>query len=148
MNVVDFYVHGLPTMGFATYFAPGSHGDGNCIYWENGQDVNYLRALNLIEEYKTLAKYEEKAAAFGLKGQEAADWAKALLEAYLPYYQDAKPLIFFNNGQPLYMMNPYAMGIDDKGVVHDCVIVMLKDRQGNYFEPMYFPVPNYFETAQ
>jgi hypothetical protein len=148
MNVVDFYVHGLPTMGFATYFAPDSHGEGNCIYWDNGQDVNYQRALNLIEEYKKIGKYEEKAAAFGLKGKEASDWAAALLEAYLPYYQDAKPLIFFNNGQPLYMMNPYAMGIDDKGVVHDCVIVMLKDRQGNYFEPMYFPVPNYFETAQ
>lgn len=148
MNVVDFYVHGLPTMGFATYFAPDSHGEGNCIYWDNGHDVNYQRALDLIEEYKTLAKYEEKAAAFGLKGKEASDWAAALLEAYLPYYQDAKPLIYFNNGQPLYMMNPYAMGIDDKGVVHDSVIVMLKDREGNYFEPMYFPVPNYFETAE
>ena len=145
MNVVDFYVHGLPTMGFATYFAPGSHGDGNCIYWENGEDVNYLRALRLIEEYKTLAKYEEKAAAFGLVGQEAADWAKALLEAYLPYYEDAEPIIYFNNGEPLYMMNPYAMGLDDKGVLHDRVVVMLKDREGNYFEPMYFEVPNYFE---
>ena len=148
MNVVDFYVHGLPTMGFATYFAPDSHGEGNCIYWDNGHDVNYQRALDLIEEYKTLAKYEEKAAAFGLKGKEASDWAAALLEAYLPYYQDAKPLIFFNNGEPLYMMNPYAMGLNDKGEVHDSVIVMLKDRQGNYFEPMYFPVPNYFETAE
>ena len=145
MNVVDFYVHGLPTMGFATYFAPGSHGDGNCIYWENGHDVNYQRALDLIEEYKTLAKYEEKAEAFGLKGQEAADWAKALLEAYLPYYEEAEPLIYFNNGDPLYMMNPYAMGVDDKGELHDRVVVMLKDRDGNYFEPMYFEVPNYFE---
>ena len=145
MNVVDFYVHGLPTMGFATYFAPDSHGEGNCIYWENGEDVNYLRALRLIEEYKTLAKYEEKAAAFGLKGQEAADWAKALLEAYLPYYEEAEPLIYFNNGEPLYMMNPYAMGVDDKGQLHDRVVVMLKDREGNYFEPMYFEVPNYFE---
>ena len=148
MNVVDFYVHGLPTMGFATYFAPDSHGEGNCIYWEDGHDVNYQRALDLIEEYKKIGKYEERAAAFGLNGKEASDWAAALLEAYLPYYQDAKPLIYFNNGQPLYMMNPYAMGIDDKGAVHDAVIVMLKDRQGNYFEPMYFPVPNYFETAQ
>lgn len=145
MNVVDFYVHGLPTMGFATYFAPDSHGEGNCIYWENGEDVNYLRALSLIEEYKTLAHYEEKAAAFGLKGQEAADWAKALLEAYLPYYEEAEPLIYFNNGEPLYMMTPYAMGVDDKGQLHDRVVVMLKDREGNYFEPMYFEVPNYFE---
>lgn len=148
MNVVDFYVHGLPTMGFATYFAPDSHGEGNCIYWENGHDVNYQRALDLIEEYKTLAKYEARAAAFGLKGQEAADWAKALLEAYLPYYEAAEPLIYFNNGEPLFMMNPYAMGIDDKGELHDRVVVMLKDRQGNYFEPMYFEVPNYFVKEQ
>ena len=148
MNVVDFYVHGLPTMGFATYFAPDSHGEGNCIYWENGHDVNYQRALDLIEEYKTLAKYEARAAAFGLKGQEAADWAKALLEAYLPYYEAAEPLIYFNNGEPLFIMNPYAMGIDDKGELHDRVVVMLKDREGNYFEPMYFEVPNYFVTEQ
>ena len=148
MNVVDFYVHGLPTMGFATYFAPDSHGDGNCIYWENGHDANYQRALDMIASYKTLAKYEARAAAFGLKGQEASDWAKALLEAYLPYYENAEPLIYFNNGEPLYMMNPYAMGIDDKGAVPDRVIVMLKDREGKYFEPMYFEVPNYFETEE
>lgn len=144
MNVVNFYVHGLPTMGFATYFAPDSHGEGNCIYWEDGQDVNYQRALGLIEEYKTISKYEARAAAFGLKGQEAADWAQALLQAYLPYYEAAEPLIYVNHGEPLYMMNPYAMGINDKGELHDRVIVMLKDRQGNYFEPMYFEVPNYF----
>ena len=148
MNVVDFYVHGLPTMGFATYFAPGSHGENNCIYWENGQDVNYQRALDMIESYKTLEKYEDKAASFGLQGKEAADWAQALLEAYLPYYENAKPLIYINNGEPLYMMNPYAMGVNDKGVVQDRVVVMLKDRQGNYFEPMYFEVPNYFETEE
>ena len=148
MNVVNFYIHGLPTMGFATYFAPDSHGDGNCIYWENGQDVNYQRALGLIEEYKTIVKYEARAAAFGLKGKEASDWAQALLEAYRPYYEKAEPLIYFNDGKSLYMMNPYAMGIDDKGDVHDTVIVMLKDRQGNYFEPMYFPVPNYFEEEE
>ena len=144
MNVVDFYVHGLPTLGFATYFAQDSHGEGNCIYWENGEDVNYTRALNLIEEYKTLAKYEARAAAFGLKGQEASDWAQALLEAYLPYYQDAKPIIYFNDGKPLHMMNPYALGINDSGVIPDRVVVMLKDLQGNYYEPMYFEVPNYF----
>ena len=148
MNVVDFYVHGLPTMGFATYFAPNSHGEGNCIYWDNGHDVNYQRALDMIESYKTLEKYEARAAAFGLKGKEAADWAKALLEAYLPYYQEAKPLIYINNGEPLYMMNPYAMGVNDKGELPDRVVVMLKDLQGNYFEPMYFEVPNYFENKE
>lgn len=145
MNVVNYYVHGYPTMGFATYFAPGSHGEGNCIYWDNGQDVNYQRALNELAQYRTISKYEERAKAFGLKGKEASDWAQALLEAYLPYYEKAEPLIYFNNGEPLYMMNPYASGVNDKGQVLDRVVVMLKDLQGNYYEPMYFEVPNYFE---
>ena len=102
--------------------------------------------MDLIEEYKTISKYEARAAAFGLKGQEASAWAQALLEAYLPYYENAEPLIYVNNGEPLYMMNPYAMGINDKGELPDRVVVMLKDLQGNYFEPMYFEVPNYFEA--
>lgn len=144
MNVVEFYVHGLPTMGFATYFAPDTHGENNCIHWEDGVDVFYQRALDMIAEYRTLAPYERRAAAFGLTGQEAADWAQALLEAYLPYYEDAEPIINVNDGTPLYMMNPYAMGVNDKGVVPDRVIVMLKDLEGNYFEPMYFEVPDYF----
>ena len=42
------------------------------------------------------------------------------------------------------MMNPYALGINDSGVIPDRVVVMLKDLQGNYYEPMYFEVPNYF----
>lgn len=144
MNVVNFYVHGLPTAGFVTYFAPDSHGDGNCIYWENGVDVNYQRALDRIAEYQTLAPYERRAEAFGLKGQEAADWAQALYEAYQPYYKDAKPIIYENDGSALYMMNPYATGVNDKGLIPDRVIVMLKDLQGNYYEPMYFEVPDYF----
>ena len=36
------------------------------------------------------------------------------------------------------------MGVDDDGVVGDIVTVMLKDTAGNYYEPMYFLVPNHF----
>ena len=145
MNVYRYYVHGVPTRGFVTYFASGSHGDGNCIYWENGADVNYQRALDLIAEHCTLAPYERRAASFGLKGQEAADWAQDLLTAYLPFYENAVPIIYENDGSPLRVMTPNATGVNEKGVVPDRVVVVLKDRDGNYFEPMYFEVPNYFE---
>ena len=45
------------------------------------------------------------------------------------------------------------IGTDGEGIgkvdgftlfIKDAVIVVLKDLQGNYYEPMYFPVPNYF----
>ena len=145
MNVYDFYVHGFPAMGFATYFAKGSHGEGNCIYWDNGVDVSYQRALDLIAEYNTIAPYLSKAEAFGLKGNEATDWAQALFEAYKPYYKDAKPIMYENDGTPLLISTHYGTGVNDKGVIPDRVIVMLKDLQGNYYEPMYFEVPNHFE---
>lgn len=145
MNVYQYYVHGVPTRGFVTYFAAGSHGDGNCIYWDNGVDVNYQRAQDLIAEHCTLAPYERRAASFGLKGQEAADWAQDLLTAYLPFYENAVPIIYENDGSPLRVMTPNATGVNEKGLVPDRVVVVLKDLDGNYFEPMYFEVPNYFE---
>ena len=53
-------------------------------------------------------------------------------------------IVLVNDGSPLTIRNPYGTGVNDKGVVPDRVIVMLKDRQGNYFEPMMFEVPDYF----
>lgn len=144
MNVYDYYVHGLPSMGFVTYFAKGSHGDGNCIYWVNGADEYYDRALERIEYHKTVDCYLEKAKLFGLTGDEATAWAEALLEAYLPFYKDAKPLIYENDGQPITITQPYAMGLNDENEVMDRVIVVLKDTNGNYYAPMTFEVPNKF----
>ena len=43
------------------------------------------------------------------------------------------------------MYQPYGSGPNDDGIVTDKVVVMFKDLQGNYYEPMYFEVPNYFE---
>lgn len=146
MNVYNYYVHGLPALGFATYFAPDSHGAGNCIYWDEalGYDVNYKRALDMIAEHCTLAPYKRRAESFGLTGQEAADWAQALLEAYLPFYESAEPVLLVNDGSPLTIRTPYATGVNDKGVIPDRVVVMLKDKDNNYFEPMMFEVPDYF----
>ena len=147
LNVYDFYVHGYPTNGFATYFATGSHGAANCTAWEAGECSNYAYALEHINKrltldfYKTLFR-EQK----GLKIQSVIDKAaQDYFEAYYPYYKDAKPLIYENNGEALYMENHYASGPNDEGVVIDDVIVLFKDAQGNYYEPMFFEVPNSFK---
>ena len=143
MNVYDFYVHGLPSLGFATYFAKGDH-DAKCIYWEDGKCSAYERALERIAYYNTLVPYKEKASQFGLKGAEADAWAEDLLEAYKPYYENAKPIIYYNEGQPLVISYPYANGKDDEGKVVDRVVVVFRDLQGNYYAPMSIEVPDYY----
>lgn len=145
MSVNDFYVHGSPHEGAVTYFASGSHGDKNCTSWENGNCASYVRAQGKIEYYKTLEPWQNRAAAFGLKGEEAATWASALQNAYKEYYDKSVPLIYINEGAPLRVSTPYATGVNEEGIIPDRVIVMLKDLQGNYYEPMYFEVPNYFQ---
>ena len=146
MNVYAFNVHGLPQMGFVTYFAKGSHGEGNCIYWKNGICEQYEMDKASIARYNTLEPWLDKAKSFGLSGAEADDWANALKEAYSVYYKDAVPLVYENDGtgKGIDIYAPYAMGVNDEGVVNDRVVVMFKDLKGNYYEPMYFEVPNYF----
>lgn len=144
MNVYEYCIHGVPQMGFVTYFAKGSHGEGNCIYWEKGVCTAYERGVTSIANWLTITPWETKAKQFGLEGQEAADWSKALLEAYSVFYKDATPIIYENSGDPIYVSNPFAHGLNEDGLIPDRVIVMLKDLQGNYYHPMYFEVPNYF----
>ena len=144
MNVYDYYVHGLPSLGFVTYFASGDH-DGNCIYWEDERCTYYERALERIAAHNTLAPYRDRAAMFGLSGDEAEAWAEALLEAYKPFYENAEPIMFVNDGASLRVTYPYASGLDDEGNVVDRVVVVLRDKQGNYYAPMTFEVPNYFK---
>jgi hypothetical protein len=145
MSVNDFFVHGSPFEGCVTYFAQGSHGEGNCIAWKNGVCENFERAKDKIQYYQTLEPWQGRAEAFGLSGDEAAKWAQDLKDAYLFYYQDSKPLIYENDGSPLRVSTPYATGVNEDGIIPDRVIVMLKDLDGNYYEPMYFEVPNYFK---
>lgn len=144
MNVYDYYVHGLPSMGFATYFADGDH-DGNCIYWEDERCTYYDRAVERIAYHNTIDCYLERADMFGLAGDEAQAWAQDLLEVYKPFYENAKPLIYFNDGAALRMAQPYANGVNDEGKVMDTVVVVFRDTQGNYYAPMTFEVPNYFK---
>lgn len=144
MNVYDYYVHGLPSLGFVTYFAKGDH-DGNCIYWgDDGKCSAYERALERIAYYNTLAPYTAKAATFGLTGDEAATWAQALFDAYKPFYEKAEPIMYYNDGSAITISNPYASGLNDEGKVVDRVVVVLRDLKGNYYAPMTIEVPDYF----
>ena len=147
LNVYDFYVHGYPTNGFATYFATGSHGADNCTEWEAGACSNYAYALGHITKRLTIDYYKDFfKTQRGLKIDSVIEKAaQDYLDAYYPYYKDAKPLIYENNGDALYMENHYASGPNDEGKVIDDVIVVFKDAQGNYYEPMFFEVPNSFK---
>ena len=145
MSVNDFYVHGNPNEGAVTYFAEGSHGAGNCVAWEAGVCSSYERALEKINYYNSIEPYMHRATMFGLTGAEADTWAQALLDAYTVFYSVAKPKLYINDGSAIHVTNPYATGKNEDGIVPDRVLVMLKDLQGNYYEPMYFEVPDYFE---
>jgi hypothetical protein len=97
--------------------------------------------------YKTGYKpTDAELAAAGMSRKEAEDWAAALLEAYLPFYKDAEPIIFENDGvSSVKITNPYATGKNEDGIVPDRVFVLLRDAAGNYFEPMSFEVPDLFK---
>jgi hypothetical protein len=70
--------------------------------------------------------------------------AQDLMDTYYPYYKDAEPLIYFNDGSSLLMQQHYASGVDTEGNVVDDVYVVLKDKSNNFYAPMIFDVPNYF----
>lgn len=148
MNVYDFYLHGNPKSGAVTYFAAGSHGSDNCTAWENGACTNYESASQSIAKRLTLDYYKEYVKdnrASYCKLQSTIDKAaQDLYDAYYEYYKDAKPIIYENDGSYLNINVPYATGLNDEGEVVDDVFVMLKDSQGNYYEPMKYEVPNYF----
>ncbi len=149
LNVYNFYVHGYPTNGFATYFAEGSHGADNCTSWENGSCYNYDYALKSITKRHSVDYYIEyvKNTRGNYCKTEATvnKVANDLFEAYYPFYKDAQPLIYVNNGESLYMEQHYAIGTNDSGQVVDDVYVVFIDKSGNYYEPMSFEVPNYFK---
>lgn len=42
------------------------------------------------------------------------------------------------------MEQHYASGVNDEGKVVDDVYVVFKDAEGNYYEPMFFPVENHW----
>lgn len=150
MNVYDFYVHGYPTSGFATYFAAGAHGADCCTSWKDGECSNYQHAKSSIEKRLSLDYYKQYVTntrgSYLTKEANRDKAAEDLYNAYLPYYQDAEPRIYVNNGAPLHMEQHNGAGPDDEGKVIDDVYVVLVDADGNYYEPMSFEVPvEYFK---
>ena len=149
LNVYDFYVHGYPTNGFATYFAADSHKMGNCTAWEDGACYNYNYALEAITKRHYVEYFKDyvrkNRASFCKTETTINKVAQDLFDAYYPYYQNAQPLIYINDGSYLHMENHYASGPNDEDEVIDDVFVVLKDAQGNYYHPMKFDVPNYFK---
>lgn len=146
MNICDFYIHGVPGRGFVTYFAEGSHGKDNCTAWDEGGCSNYTRAKKMIEDRCSLEYWIEWfRTSLGVTNETYLQQnAQTYLNAYKPFYEGDTPIYFENNGSDLTIINRDAIGPDDAGVVMDDVVVVLKDLEGNYYEPMYFPVPNYF----
>ena len=148
MNIYKFNIHGYPEGGYVTYFAEGSHNADNCNNWDKaaGNCSNYEKASKKLAELCSLEYWTEHMKEFrSISNEEYIKKnGQAYYEAYYSYYKDATPRVFINNGDGVTVTQPYATGPDDTGHVADVVIVMLKDLEGNYYEPMYFPVPNYF----
>lgn len=161
VNVYTMYVHGNPEDGQVTYFAADAHGENHCSAWAEGKCSNYEYFLEEIRKMKSYDYWREYIIDFGnyyhngdpyheysrLLQDEAKidELAKKYVEIYSYYYADAEPLLYVNNGQPLKISNRQAMGLDETGKVMDRVYVMLKDLDGNYFEPMTIEVPNYYK---
>lgn len=149
INIYDFYVHGYPTNGFATYFAEGAHVEDNCSAWEDGTCSNYVYAQNSIAKRLTLEYWIDWVKlnrGYYLWNEDSIKRvAQDLLDAYSPLYENAEPLIYINDGSSLLMQQHYASGVDAEGNVVDDVYVVLKDKDNNYFAPMIYEVPNYFQ---
>lgn len=163
VNIYDMYPHGSPTLAAVTYFSSNGHEDGNCSGWDEDTNTcsNYQYFIDAIENYCSLEYWKDYIVDFGnywYNGDPNHEYSRTLqdparieaiaqqyLDIYYPYYKDAEPMVFVNDGSALHVTNREAMGPDDEGVVIDTVTVVLKDGEGNYYEPIYIPVPNYFK---
>lgn len=149
LNYYDFYVHGFPTNGFVTYFAEDAHNEDNCSSWDNGACSNYAYAESSIAKRLTLDYWIEwvktNRGYYLWEDESIRRVAQDLLDVYYPLYENAEPLVYFNDGSSLLMQQHYASGVDSDGNVVDDVYVVLKDKDNNYFAPIVFEVPNYFK---
>lgn len=146
LSIYQFYVHGYPAEGYVTYFAEGSHGKDNCIAWENGECSKLAHATKQINNLRSMDYWSDYFRnTFNMTNEEyIRKNAEAYYTAHYAYYKDSEPMLYENKGGALEISNPYGIGPNDEGDVNDAVIVVLKDLQGNYYEPMYFQVPDYF----
>ncbi len=137
--VGDYYTHGNPYNGSVTYLAQGICGE-NC--------PNYQSSLADIQKRLSIDYYIEKFSGYwAMENDEAAinKAAQELLDFYRPFFENKKPIIFENTGSALKVIQPYGIGADQTGKILDDVFIVLKDANGNYYEPMKFEVPPYFK---
>lgn len=145
------YLHGEPDDGYVTYFSETGH---DCIYMETGECSKYQNFKNSIEEKMSFdywyeyIKYFANQEEYGRKQSDDSIIRKVAQEyadLHYKYFHDAEPIIYVNDGSALTITNRTAIGVDDSGKVVDKVTVVLVDSEGNYYEPMYIQVPNYFK---
>lgn len=158
VNVYQMYPHGDPMAGEFTFFASEGHDDTHCDVWKDGKCSNYEEQMATIEKLQTLEYWIEhfKGTAGNydtgdpstsrvLKDEaNLMKVAKAYQETHIKYYAGMKPQVYVNDGSAIRVSTRYATGLDENGNVMDVVTVMLKGLDGSYYDPMYFPVPNYF----
>lgn len=157
LNIYQPFPHGNPDEGQVTYFASGSH-EVHCSAWDNGECSNYAYQVAVIEELTTLEYWVEH-----FKGS-AGNWdtgdpntsrvlkneenlmkvAESYRAIHEKYYKGIEPKIYVNDGSALRVLNREASGVNESGEVVDVVTVMLKDRDNNYYDPIYIPVENHF----
>ena len=163
VNIYDMYPHGSPTLAAVTYFSSNGHEDGHCSGWNDDTDScsNYDYFKKAIHDYCSLEYWKEYIIDFGnfwYNGDPDHEYSRTLqdparieaiaqqyLDIYYPYYKDAEPMVYVNDGSALRVTNREAMCPDENGVIMDMVTVVLKDGEGNYYQPIYIPVPNYFK---
>lgn len=105
-------------------YAHGNPNNGACVYlpesYSSDEDPVYQQVEDKIEEIRQ-------------------KWP-----ADSEYCEGAVPICCVNDGTPLSITQPYAIG-DKSGVDRDYVYVLLKNTDGMYYEPYSFVVPNYFK---
>ena len=153
-NVVDlitYGVHGLKTAGALTYFSSDHHGEANCADCEDrvndptaSVDRSYNGTLARIQARSTRTYYEEYVKKrYNITNVESIKkTVDGLMELYSEYYSNLKPELYINDGSALTIQQPSGFGPDEQGEDRDAVIVVLRDKDNNYYEPMFFPVEN------
>lgn len=161
VNIYTMYAHGNPDNGIVTYFASEGHDDTHCPAWEAGACSNYAQQVATINKLTSLDYWREYIVDFGnyaYQGDPYHEYSRRLedpekiesiatqyYEIYCKYYAGAEPLVYVNDGSPLRVQNREATGFNSEtGKVEDVVTILLKDTDGNYYDPMYFQVPNHF----
>lgn len=159
LNVVNMYPHSSPELGAFTLFPSTGHSD--CPAWDSGKCSNYAQQMAKIEQYCSLDYWREYIIGFGnyhYNGDPTHPYsrtltdpeniekiAQAYCDLYSKYYKGTTPIVYVNDGTPVTVSNRTAVGVGEDGAVIDEVTILLKDSAGNYYEPFYFSVPNYFK---